>query len=270
MLVTLLLISNLTILHAGSLTPLIDKVIKEFEKTTNIEIVRRAGGSLYLANLIKEKRENWDLFFSADYLILEDLKGTFVDTLIPFASNKVVIAYTEKSKFSKEINSSNWINILSRPGVRVGRSNPTLDPCGYRVILMLEMIKTLYGEDIYEKLKKNLHKKYVRPKSAEILNLLEMGELDYAFIYLSDALYRKLNFINLTDSLNFGNFNLSDFYSKFSISVDGKRIKGAPIIYAYAPNPASPNIDEITKFIKFFESRCEFLLKESGLRSLRK
>ncbi|MGB9824173.1 MAG: extracellular solute-binding protein [Candidatus Hydrothermia bacterium] len=270
MLITLFLISNLTIFHAGSLTPFIDIVGKEFEKTFNVKIVRRAGGSLYLANLIREKRGNWDLFFSADYLIIEELRGTFVDTIIPFASNEIVVAYTDKSKFSKEINSSNWMNILSRPEVRVGRSNPTLDPCGYRVLLMLEIIKTLYGEDSYAKLRKNLHDKYVRPKSAEILNLLEMGELDYAFIYLSDALYRKLNYIKLPDSLNFGNFNLFDFYGKFSISLDGKRIKGAPIIYAYAPNPASPNQDEITRFMKFFESRYELFLKESGLRPLRK
>ena len=48
----------------------------------------------------------------------------------------MVIAFTNKSKYADEITTENWYQVLSRPDVRIGISNPMLDAAGYRSIMV--------------------------------------------------------------------------------------------------------------------------------------
>jgi len=257
--VSSIVLSSLVILHAGSLTPLMEAMAKDFTQKTGLKVERRAGGSLYLLNLIREKRVDYDLFFSADIELLGKIEGA---KPIPFAQNRLVIAYTEKSKFAREINPKNFLDVLSRPGVNIGRSDPELDPCGYRALIMLQIMEKLYGKDLVKKIRKNASPENVRPKSAEILNLLELGEIDYAIIYLSEAKTRNFLFLELPDSLNFGNPSLSSFYSQFSVKLRTGEVRGTPIIYGYVINPASKNKREVKLFTKFLEENLpNFLTK---------
>lgn len=264
---SLFLFAQITILHAGSLSAMMDELSKKFKDETGIEIKRRAGGSLFLANLIKENSVEWDIFLSADYNIISDLKGTFCDTFYLFASNKMVIAYTPKSKYSREINEKSWIHILSRSGIRIGRSNPELDPCGYRALLMIEILKTKYGAETVNKILNNSSEKYVRPKASEVANLLEMGELDYAFIYLNEGLTRKLRYIELGDSLDFGNLSLKDYYKQFKITLkNGKVIEGDPIVYGFCINKNSEEKREIKIFLEFWEKHGKEFIQKYNLK----
>lgn len=269
-LLSIVIFSKIVILHATSLNPLIGELAKEFQRNSGIEVVRRSSGSLLLANLIKEKRVDWDIFFSADYQILQNLLVDLAVSPHPFARNEMVIAYTERSPYSKELNEKNWYKILSKKGLRIGRANPRFDPCGYRVILLLEILKQIYGENVYKNLKKNLKEKYVRPGTSQALNLLEMGEVDYAFTYLSEAKTRNLPYLVLSDTLNFGNPELSDFYGSFRVKINNIEIVGAPIIYAYAINPRSKNKREILEFLNFFESHKEKLILKHHLIPIKK
>jgi molybdate/tungstate transport system substrate-binding protein len=47
----------------------------------------------------------------------------------------MVLAYTERSAGAGEVNGANWWQVLLRPDVRVGRSDPALDPSGYRALM---------------------------------------------------------------------------------------------------------------------------------------
>lgn len=265
----IVIFSKIVVLHASSLNPLIVEVAMEFQKKSRIQVVRRSGGSLLLANLIKEKRVDWDVFFSADYQILQNLVD-YVDSSRLFAYNEIVIAYRKQSPYSKELNQKNWHKILTKKGLRIGRSNPRFDPCGYRTILLLEIVKKIYGERVYNDLKENMKEHYVRPGTSQVLNILEMGEVDYVFTYLSEAKARNLQFLTLSDSLNFGNPELSDFYSNFRVKINNMEIVGTPIIYAYAVNPQSKNKREILEFLEFFESVKEELILKHHLKPIKK
>ncbi len=263
-------LANLTIFHAGSLAPLMEELTKEFTKETGIKVQRRAGGSLFLARIIEDERTEWDLFFSADEDILEKMKSRYCDTVIPFASNEIVIAYTPKSRFAQDINALNWPEILSRGGVRIGRANPELDPCGYRTLILFEILKTSKDTVLAKKIINNSGTSFVRPKSAEISNLLEMGEIDYAFLYLSDAKIRNLPYINLNDSLNFSNFDLVEFYKKFNISLQSETIEGKPIVYAFCINKQSINKESVKAFLRFWETKGIGFVKKYHLKPLPK
>src|SRR5579875_1024887 len=56
---------------------------------------------------------------------------------VGFASDAIVVAYTDASKDTASITPENWYQILAEPGARVGRLDPDADPLGYQALLSL-------------------------------------------------------------------------------------------------------------------------------------
>jgi len=70
-----------------------------------------------------------DIVAVADYtLIPQLLVPNYTDFYVLFATNEIVIAFTDQSKYADEINSDNWYEILARPDVKFGFSDPNQDP----------------------------------------------------------------------------------------------------------------------------------------------
>jgi molybdate/tungstate transport system substrate-binding protein len=121
------------IFHAGSLAVPFAKIEKLFEaKYPNIDVLREIGGSTKMARMISELHKPADIMASADFKVIDKtLIPEYAVWNIRFATNQLVLCYTDKSRFAKEINADNWRKILSRKGVIWGHSDPNLDPCGY-------------------------------------------------------------------------------------------------------------------------------------------
>ena len=195
---------KLVIYIAGSLTVPFKEAEKLYEdENPNIDVVLVISGSRDLARRISELGEYADIYASADYSLIEDmLYPEYADWYLVFARNELVLAYTDKSKYADEINSTNWFEILNRSDVKWGHSDPDLDPCGYRALIVLKLAELYYNvTGIYESLKKN---EVIRPKSVDLIALLESGELDYAFEYRSVAVQHNLSFVELPPQINLG------------------------------------------------------------------
>ncbi len=214
------------IFHAGSLTVPLAKMEKIFEtKHPNIDILREAGGSTKMARMISELNKPADIMASADFKVIDK-------TLIPgkaiwnirFATNQLVLCYTAKSKYVGEVNKDNWYDILGRKGVVWGHSDPNLDPCGYRSLMVLQLAEKFYNKPgLYDQLIANRPKENIRPKSVELVSLLKTGNMDYAWEYLSVAVQHDLKFIKLNDHINLGNYNYDAFYKQAKVKVTGKK-----------------------------------------------
>ena len=77
------------------------------------------------------------------------------------------------------------MQILLKKDVEWGHSDPNLDPCGYRSLMVLQLAEKFYNKPgLNEKLIANRPQKNVRPKSVELVNLLKTGH-NYAWEYLS-------------------------------------------------------------------------------------
>ena len=59
---------------------------------------------------------------------------------------RMIVGYTDRSKHSAEIDSTNWPRILSEKGVEVGRPDPNTAPAGYRTLLMLQLAEDYYHQ----------------------------------------------------------------------------------------------------------------------------
>jgi len=181
--------ATLTIYHAGSLTIPFDDVTKEFNKLyPDIKVETEATGSATAIRKVTELGKKADIIASADYsLIPEMMFPEYVEWYITFACNQMVIAYTDNSLFGDEINKDNWYEVLQREGIKYGRSNPDQDPCGYRALMVWQLAEAHYGiPGLYDKLYE-AEGDLMRPKSVELIALLESGDLDYAFEYSSIA-----------------------------------------------------------------------------------
>jgi molybdate/tungstate transport system substrate-binding protein len=240
------------IFHAGSLSSPLARMEKIFEKRhPGIDIIRKAGGSTKMARMISEKGEKADIMASADFAVIDKaLIPRDADWNIRFASNQLVLCYTDKSRYAAEINAENWPDILARKDVVWGHSEPNLDPCGYRSLMVLQLAEKYFKRPgLYDRLIANRPAANVRPKAVELVSLLKKGKMDYAWEYLSVAVQKDLRYVRLSDRINLSNSRYDPFYRQATVEVAGKKPgtritrTGKAITYGVtliknAPNPA--------------------------------
>ncbi|MHA1506512.1 MAG: tungstate ABC transporter substrate-binding protein WtpA [Candidatus Asgardarchaeia archaeon] len=249
---------RIVILHAGSLTLPMIRFKEAFqEEYPNVEVILEGYGSVDAARLIVEGGKNADILVVADYRVIEEylFPTNYSDWYVIFARNELVIAYTNNSKYSYEISQGNWYEILNRSDVRYGHSDPNSDPCGYRTIMLWKLSNYYYGVDVYSMLNISSDRRIIRPRSVELIALLENGDLDYAFEYRSVAVQHNLSYVELPPQINLGSWNYSDFYSKVNVTLsDGKVIVGGPILYGLTIPKNAPNYELALEFVRLILS----------------
>ena len=217
---------KLIIFHAGSLTVPFAKMEKIFEaKYPKVDVLREGGGSTKMARMISELHKPADIMGSADFKVIDKtLIPEYAEWNVRFATNQLVLCYTDNSRFANEVNADNWYKILGRKGVIWGHSDPNLDPCGYRSLMVLQLAEKHYKvTGLYDQLIANRPKKNVRPKSVELVSLLKTGNMDYAWEYLSVAVQHELKFVKLPDEINLGNYKYDAYYKQAKVKVTGKK-----------------------------------------------
>ncbi len=270
---SLLAKEKIVVFHAGSLAVPFSAIEKVFEtKYPQYDVQREASGSRSAARKISEIGKAADVMASADYKVIDSL-------LIPkdakfnaqFATNEMAIAFTPKAKYADEINANNWTEIFLREGVKIGHSNPNMDPCGYRSMLVTKLAEKHYNQkDLYKKLfgygdsykvgEENKSKVIVRPKETDLLALIEVNAYDYLFIYKSVAEQHGLKYITLPKEVSLKDNEFSDFYKTVSFKINGKKPgefitkTGGAMVYGItvAQNKISPtNKKGAVKFVNF-------------------
>lgn len=250
---------KLLIFHAGSLSYPFREMAKEFENDyPHIKVVSEAAGSVHTIRKVTDLKRNADIIASADYqLINKMLIPDYAAFNLLFATNGMVLAFTDKAAFANEIDTTNWIHILQREGVKKGASDPQADPCGYRTRLLLLLAEKYYdhkelipailsGPDYYE-----------RPKETDLLALLETQTIDYIFIYESVAVQHSLQYLKLPDSINLANPHLDHWYADVSVSIRGSRpnetiiMHGESITYGITLLDDAPNKQAAQLFMEW-------------------
>jgi molybdate/tungstate transport system substrate-binding protein len=265
---------ELIILHAGSLTIPVQELTAAFQKIhPEVQFLTEAAGSRTTARKVSELGHEADLVMSADYQVIDIL-------LIPdhaswnlrFASNAMVVVYTDQAVYADQIDSDNWYEILTRDGVEVGRSNPQADPNGYRTLMVWQLAEQYYQRPgLSEKLGEHSPQENIRPKETDLIPLLQTGDLDYAFNYRSVAVQHGLRYVDLPDEIDLSSPEQSDFYQTALVELDGSEPgeiilrRGEPIIYGVTIPLSAPNPDLAALFLEFlFSPAGTEILAEQG------
>ena len=262
---------ELIIFHAGSLSVPINQVAREYEKRNpGTKIYLESSGSLVCARKVTELKKPCDIIASSDYFVINELLiPDYASWSIRFATNEIVIAYLEKSKYSKEINSDNWMDILQRKDVIYSRSDPDSDPCGYRTVFTFMLAEKFYKKPGLTAMMSSKDKEYIRPKEVDLVALLESNAIDYMFQYKSVAIQHGLKYIELPKEINLSDPSKNDIYSSVSTEVAGNKpgikmkVKGDYINYSITILDQAPQKEEAINFV-------DFLLSPEGMSILRK
>lgn len=269
---------ELVVFHAGSLSVPLKKISDAFEQENpGIKILLEPAGSRECARKITDLRRSCDVFASADYKVIDELLiPGHAKWNIKFASNEMAIVFNEDSRYSDEINSKNWFDILLRNDVIFARSNPDSDPCGYRAVLCIKLAERYYGKAGLAEmfLEKNLN--YIRPKEVDLIGLLESKAIDYIFLYRSVAIQHNLMFLALPDSINMKKPELDSLYSTVSLQISGsnpgKTImqKGEAMVYGVTIPLNAKEYDIALEFISFMlnPDKGMKIIEESGQPSV--
>ena len=263
--------TEIIVFHAGSLSVPFNQLKAEYEKMNpHIKILLEPAGSLVCARKITELKKPCDIIASADYFVINELLiPEYAKWSVRFATNEMVIAYSEKSKYGSEINSDNWTDILLRDDVIYSRSDPDNDPCGYRTVFTIMLAEKYYGKQglTGKMLLKN--KDFIRPKEVDLVALMESNATDYMFQYKSVAIQHGLKYLELPDDINLSDPLKADNYKSVSLDVTGKEpgsrmtMTGDYINYSMTVIDSAPHRNEAIDFL------C-FILSEEGLAILRK
>ena len=259
----------LVVFTAGSLARPVRAALDSFSAKSGVRYELESAGSLETARKLTELGKIPDIIALAD----EDV---FPKILMPahatwyarFAENRIVLAYTDKSRFASEIDSTNWWQVLQRPGLEIGRSNPDLDPSGYRTMMVFQLAERMYATPgLAATMERAAHPRNMRPKEIELVALLESGDLDYAWFYESMARASGVRHVRLPDAIDLSNDDLRETYAQVSVRVIGASVRdtvtmlGAPIRYAFSIPVKAAHGTLAERF-------ATFLLSDDGKRAL--
>ena len=142
---------TVNVLYAGSLVNLMEHGIgPAFDKATGDTFQGFAGGSNLLAKQIQGKLRHADVFVSANPKVNDSLMGAkngdWVSWYVAFAHSPLVIGYNPNSKFAADFKTKPWYQVLQEPGIRIGRTDPKLDPKGRLTVVLMQHAAAYYKE----------------------------------------------------------------------------------------------------------------------------
>ena len=193
----------ITIFAAASLAKPLRELTAAFQREAGVPALVELGGS------IEQSRKLTDLGRIPDVLVLVDdeviaaLMPAHLDWYVRFATNRIVIAFTDRSAHADSISLENWYRMLMRDDVSVGRADATLAPAGRHALALLQRAEGTYGlPHLSDRILERSTLRYVRPNAAELAVLLETGEVDYILEYESVARQYGFRFLALPAELS--------------------------------------------------------------------
>lgn len=160
------------------------------------------GGSLEQARKLTDLSRVPDVLMLVDDDVMASLMPTHVDWYVRFATNRIAVLYTDKSRHADSVTSESWWRVLSRRDVRIGRADPNVAPVGRHALAMLRRVDTYYSRRaLGDTLLARAALRYVRPNATELAALLETGEVDYVLDYESVARQYGFKFVGLPGDL---------------------------------------------------------------------
>lgn len=269
---------TLEVYHAGSLTSPMENMEKAFEaEHSNVDVQLHPAGSTKLAKEITELDAVADVYASADYSLVPNMMiPDYASWYVTFAKNRMVLCYTDESNFADEVTADNWYEILARDGVTWGFSDPNLDPCGYRSLMVITLAEMEYDDDmifdnlvgeytqIYQstadgvvtihatEIDDNAYPVTITPKSVQLITGLESGNLDYAWEYRSVAQQNAdsgVKYIELPEGIDLSSIAYKDTYAKVQVESQGGMKKGKPIVYGVTVPETADNPETGVEFV---------------------
>ncbi len=168
----------------------------------------------------------------------------------------------------------NWLSLIFDSNLSFASADPDRDSLGYFTKLSWKLAEIHYDrQGLYRRFLLHLATAERRLEGLRLVQELESGRIDLAFIFLSTALQRNLNHLRLPPEVSLGSAAHSDLYSRVFEQISGPEgeialeISASPIRYAVAL--LEPEDAWARRFQDFLFSReSKSLLRAMGYRDV--
>lgn len=255
--------AKVNVAYAGSLVDLMEHHLgAAYTQATGYPFEGEAAGSTALANQIKSKLISPDVFISASkgaYSTLQgDANGNIVSWYVTFAGDSMVIGYSSKSSFAARFasaasGSTPWYTVLESPGLKLGRTDPKLDPKGVNTLYTLQLAQTYYNQPGLEDaiIGSAENTAQIFPEETLVAQLTS-GQLDAGFFYLNEAKAASIPYITLPSQIDLSDPAQASAYAAATYTnATGKVSKGAPILFSVTIPTTVKNEAGAEAFIAF-------------------
>ncbi|HLY30059.1 MAG TPA: extracellular solute-binding protein [Ktedonobacterales bacterium] len=248
--------------YAGSLVNLMEHTFgPDFTKATGYGFQGTGAGSTALASQIKSKLISPDVFISASAKAYDTLtgaaNGNLVSWHINFGATSIVIGYSPQSRFASQLQAAAsgatpWYQVLETPGLRIGRTDPKLDPKGIYTLYTMQLAEIYYKQP-------GLSQKILGdPENASqifpeetLVARLTSGQLDAGFFYLNEAIDAHIPYITLPNQINLSQPSLKSYYAQASYTSATGKQTGGPIIYSITILSTAKNEAGAVAFVQY-------------------
>ena len=193
---------------------------------------------------------NWAIGFAADQMVLAYSNATLTNS----AASAII---TQDQAAIKSNATSDWnafFTALSSGSVKVGISNPSADPAGYRAWLVLEAAGYVYSGGNQQAYASPLLKSgdnVTAASAAALVAPLQSGQIQFLFIYRSAAIGDGLGYLTLNSHVNLSSASLNPFYSNFTYTAGTTKNVGAAIVLCITVPLSSVNTAEAIQFVQY-------------------
>lgn len=251
--------TEVVVFHAASLARSFHALEAEFVRAHPGHRLRvEVSGSQTAARKISELNLRADVVAVADELVIDRLlMPAHATWQAHFATNEIVLAHKDHSRYTEEVTTDNWPQVLGRPGVRLGCVNGDLAPIGYRTLWVWQLCDSKQMPGLSRRLRQMCAKEHVMPDEAGLLALLSSRAVDYGFVYRSTAEEHHLKLTAIKPACNLGHQALAADYARASVAVRmatgrGKvTMHGAPVLYGVTIPTNAPHPEAAELFVAF-------------------
>ena len=266
---------------ASSLSYLSEKVIApDFTKATGYKYSGTYNASGDLESDIASGEITPNVFESVGGDNITPLQPKFTKWYAQYAGNSMVIAYNPNSKYASQFKAyadgskplSGLFTLLETPGLKLGRTDPNIDPQGRDFIYMLELAQSYYHLPSNTVAKILGTSDFGTATSSQIYaessldSTLQSGQLDASSAFVTQAIELHLDYIPLPSAINLGDTALATQYAKATVTITSNGQKttksGSPqwidIAIIGKPTPAA------IAFVKYTLSPAGLALYKAG------
>jgi len=261
-----------TVAFAGSMGVVMDQGLSPaFAAKTGIAVHGIGEAAMAIAHLLVAKSMAADVFVSVSAGPVKVVEQAGLSAgAVPVASTEMVLAYAPTSRFAPafaKAGAGGWVQVLTSPGLRFGRTDPTVDPQGAYVLYALQLAEIFYQRP---GLASQVAGPMLNPAQIfaepSLLARLRAGQIDATIGYRSAVISQKLPYIRLPPQIDFSTPALAkSWYGRAALTLKGKTAHPSPLVFYATALKDAADPAAAAAFVAFLTSaRGQAIFRQYG------